>query len=199
MWIIAGLHNPERIYAGTRHNVGAEVVTLLARRYGARMRRGPRGVRCRVARIVADGVSAVLALPQTSMNVCGPPVRAALAYHKIHASELLVVHDDIDLPFGRLRLHEGRGHGGHNGVRSLIGALGTPGFWRLKVGVGRPPPGMNPADFVLARFFAEERQEVSLLLEDAVQAVEVFMNDRDRAVALAGGRRPGDEGRGPRG
>lgn len=192
MRMITGLHNPERKYSGTRHNVGAEVVALLARSNGARLRRGPRGVRCRVARITVGAAPALLALPQVSMNVCGPPVKAAARYHKVQACDLLVVHDDIDLPFGRLRLREGRGHGGHNGVRSVIGALGTNGFWRLKVGVGRPPPGIGPADFVLAPFFKEERREVSSMVEDAAQVVEAFMEDTDRAVALAGGRRPGD-------
>lgn len=199
MRVIVGLRNPERAYSGTRHNVGAEVVTLLTRRYGVRLRRGPRGVRCRLARVVIDGAPALLALPQTSMNVCGPPIRAALGYYKAEPSDLLVLHDDIDLPFGRLRLHEGRGHGGHNGVRSVMAALGTPGFWRLKVGVGRPPGRMNPADFVLSRFFKEERPEVSSMVEDAARVVEVFMNDPERAVALAGGRRPAIPGTGPEG
>lgn len=195
MRVIVGLHNPERAYAGTRHNVGAEVVTLLARRNGARFRRGPRGVRCRVARVVIESSQTLLVLPQTSMNVCGPPVRAAAAYYKADPSDLLVLHDDIDLPFGRLRLHEGRGHGGHNGVRSVMQALGTPGFWRLKVGVGRPPGRMNPADFVLSRFFAEERPEVLSMVQDAAVVVETFMEDPERAVALAGGRRPAEPGR----
>ena len=195
MRVIVGLHNPERAYSGTRHNVGAEVVALLARRNGGRFRRGPRGVRSRAASVVIDGAQALLALPQTSMNVCGPPVRATVAYHKIDSSDLMVVHDDIDLPFGRLRLHEGRGHGGHNGVRSVMQALGTPGFWRLKVGVGRPPGRMNPADFVLSRFFEEERPEVLSMVEDAAEVVEAFMSDPERAVALAGGRRPAEPGR----
>ena len=126
------------------------------------------------------------------MNVCGPAVRAALDYQKTHPSDLLVIHDDIDLPFGRLRLHEGRGHGGHNGVRSVIGALGTPAFWRLKLGVGRPPGGLDPAAFVLGRFSKGERREVDLLVDDAAGVVEVFVTDTDRAIALAGGRRPRD-------
>ena len=129
------------------------------------------------------------------MNVCGPPVRAAVAYYKADPSDLVVLHDDIDLPFGRLRLREGRGHGGHNGVRSVMQALGTPGFWRLKVGVGRPPGRMNPADFVLSRFFAEERPEVLSMVKDAAGVVEAFMEDPARAVALAGGRRPAEPGR----
>ena len=199
MRVIVGLHNPERAYSGTRHNIGAAVIALLATTNGARLRRGPRGVRCLMARGVVYGVPGLLALPQASMNVCGPSVRSAVAYYKAEPSDLLVLHDDIDLPFGRLRLHEGRGHGGHNGVRSVMQSLGTPGFWRLKVGVGRPPEGMNPANFVLSRFFREERSEVSSMVEDAARVVEVFMTDPERAVALAGGRRPANPGRTPGG
>lgn len=191
MQVVVGLHNPERAYSGTRHNVGAEVVDSLARSYGIRLRKGPRGVRCRLARVVMGDAPALLAVPQTSMNVCGAAVCATLRYYKVEPPDLLVLHDDIDLPFGRLRLHEGRGHGGHNGVRSVIGALRTPGFWRLKVGVGRPPPGMDPASFVLARFFEDERPEVASMVEDAARVVEAFMGDQGRAAALAGARRPG--------
>ncbi len=194
MRMIAGLRNPGRAYSGTRHNVGAEVVALVARSSGARLRKGPRGVRCRMARCIVGGVPGLLVLPQVFMNVCGPPLKAAARYYKVETSDLLVVHDDIDLPFGRLRLHRGRGHGGHNGVRSLIGAFDTKDFWRLKVGVGRPPSRMSPADFVLAPFLEEERQEVSLMAEDAARVVEVFMEDPDRAATLAGGRRPEGEG-----
>jgi PTH1 family peptidyl-tRNA hydrolase len=113
-------------------------------------------------------------------------------YYKANPSDLLVIHDDIDLPFGRLRLHEGRGHGGHNGVRSVIAAVGTRGFWRLKVGVGRPPGTMDPATFVLRRFAKAERPDIDLMVGDAAEVVEVFVTDPDRAVALAGGRRPPD-------
>ena len=192
MKVIVGLHNPEPAYAGTRHNVGAEVVEAVLRGRGVRLRRGPRRVRCRLAKVVIDSTAATLALPRTSMNVCGPAVRAVMDYYKANPSDLLVIHDDIDLPFGRLRLHEGRGHGGHNGVRSVIAAVGTRGFWRLKVGVGRPPGTMDPATFVLRRFAKAERPDIDLMVGDAAEVVEVFVTDPDRAVALAGGRRPPD-------
>lgn len=193
MRLIVGLHNPETVYRGTRHNVGAEVVTGLAGRHGASVRSGPRRSGSRTARIVVDGEPALAALPRASMNVCGPAVRRTLDYFHVDPSDLLVVHDDIDLPFGRLRLRRGRGHGGHNGVRSVIGALATPGFWRLKVGLGRPPAGMDPADFVLARFSRAERGEVDSMVGDAVAVVEAFIADPERAVALAGARRPGGD------
>ena len=188
--VIVGLHNPERLYEGTRHNVGAEVVRKLAEDQAGRLGKGPRRIRCATAKIIIDGRPAILALPLVSMNVCGPAVRTVIDYYKVPPDDLLVVHDDIDLPFGRLRLHKGRGHGGHNGVRSVISSLGTREFWRLKVGLGRPPGRMDPADFVLGRFTAKERVEIDLLVEDAAKVVEVYMEDPDRAITLAGGRRP---------
>ncbi|MDE0168441.1 MAG: aminoacyl-tRNA hydrolase [bacterium] len=188
--VIVGLHNPEPRYAGTRHNVGAEVVRALVEGQRVGFRRGPRGMKGETARLSIEERPAVLALPLLSMNVCGSAVRAVLSYYKVRPSQLLVVHDDIDLPFGRLRLHEGRGHGGHNGVRSVISDLGTRDFWRLKVGLGRPPGRMDPAAFVLGRFTREERTEVDHLIADAAGVVRTFMSDADRAVAQAAGRRP---------
>ena len=190
--VIVGLHNPEPRYAGTRHNVGAEVVRALADAHGAGFRGAPRRMRGKTARVTIDARPAVLVLPLLSMNVCGPAVRAVLDYYKVRPTGLLVVHDDIDLAFGRLRLQQGRGHGGHNGVRSVISSLGTRDFWRLKVGLGRPPSRMDPADYVLGRFTRDERTEADRLIVDATEVVEAFMRDTDRAVALAAGRRPRD-------
>ncbi len=192
MKVIVGLQNPEPAYAGTRHNVGSEVVQVLAGRHGGQMKRGPRRVRCRMVRVDLGTKPTLLAVPLLSMNVCGPAVEAALHYFKVPHQDLLVVHDDIDLPTGRLRLHEGRGHGGHNGVRSVISSLGTRGFWRLKIGLGRPPGRMDPADFVLGRFTRQERKEIDLLVEDAAEVVEAWMSDRDWATSLAAARRPPD-------
>lgn len=187
---IVGLHNPEPAYRGTRHNVGAEVVTTLANRSGTRLRRGPRRVRCRVAQVRIGTDPALLAVPTVSMNLSGPPVQGLIGYYKVAPENLLVVHDDIDLPFGRLRLRLSRGHGGHNGVRSIAASLGTPDFWRLKLGIGRPPGRMDPADYVLSRFSAGEREEIDHLVADAADVVEKFVTDRERAMELAGGRRP---------
>jgi PTH1 family peptidyl-tRNA hydrolase len=186
---IVGLHNPEPAYRGTRHNAGAEVIAALVKRSGTRLRRGPRQVRCRVAQVRIGPDPALLAVPTVSMNVSGPPVRGLIGYYKVAPEELLVIHDDIDLPFGRLRLRSGRGHGGHNGVRSIAGSLGTADFWRLKLGIGRPPGRMDPADYVLSRFSAGEREEVDHLVEDAADVVERFMTDPERAMELAGARR----------
>ena len=188
--VVVGLHNPEPAYRGTRHNVGAEVVSDLVRRSGVRLRRAPRRIRCRTATARLGTGTVLLALPSVSMNVSGPPVQQILSYFNVAPANLLVIHDDIDLPFGRLRLRSGRGHGGHNGVRSIVRSLGGTGFWRLKLGLGRPPGRMDPADYVLSRFRATEREEVDLLVADAADVVEKFLADPERAMELAGGRRP---------
>ena len=188
MKVIVGLRNPESAYVGTRHNIGAEVVDVLAERAGGRLKRGPLRVRADVARVTIDGHEALLALPRANMNVSGGPVRAILSYYKADVSDLLVLHDDLDLPYAKLRLHLGRGAGGHNGVRSVMSALGSREFWRLKIGLGRPPGRMDPAAFVLKRFSKTERQEMDLLVQDGADVVEAFMTDTDRAIQLAGQR-----------
>ena len=188
MKVIVGLRNPESAYVGTRHNIGAEVVDVLAERAGGRLKRGPMRVRADVARVAIDGHQALLALPRANMNVSGGPVRAILSYYKADVSDLLVLHDDLDLPYAKLRLHLGRGAGGHNGVRSVMSALGSREFWRLKIGLGRPPGRMDPAAFVLKRFSKTERQEMDLLVQDGADVVEAFMTDTDRAIQLAGQR-----------
>lgn len=192
MKAIIGLRNPESAYRGTRHNVGAEVVEVLATRLGRRLKRGPLRVRSDVATAKIDGRNVLLALPRASMNVSGGPVRAFLLYYKVEVADLLVIHDDLDLPYARLRLHEGRGAGGHNGVKSVMSALGSRQFWRLKIGLGRPPGRMDPAAYVLKRFSKAERVEMDLLVEDAADVVEAFMADANQAVQLAG-RRQGPE------
>ena len=187
---VVGLHNPEPAYLGTRHNVGAEVVAVLMRRSGVRLRRAPRRIRCRTATARLGTRAALLALPNAAMNVSGPPVQQLLAYYNVTPADLVVIHDDIDLPFGRLRLRSGRSHGGHNGVRSIVESLGSTGFWRLKLGLGRPPGRMDPAAYVLSRFSKAEREEVDMLVADAADVVEKFLVHPERAMELAGGRRP---------
>jgi peptidyl-tRNA hydrolase, PTH1 family len=190
MKVIVGLRNPERRFDGTRHNVGAEVVEAVAQRYGRSFRRGPRRVAVSVSHTTIEEVEVVLALPKVSMNISGPPVAGAVRYYRADPGDLLVVHDDIDLPFGRLRVHTGRGAGGHNGVRSIVEQIGSRDFTRLKVGVGRPPGRMDPAAFVLQRFDRDERPEIDRLVEDAADVVEAFVTDPERAVQMAGERRP---------
>jgi len=188
MKVVIGLRNPEPEYAGTRHNVGAEVVEILSDRWGAPLKRGPRRVRADIAAHSLDGEPVVIALLKSNMNVSGNPTRAVLDYYKAEPGDLLVLHDDIDLEFARLRLHHDRGAGGNNGVKSIIQSLGTREFWRLKIGVGRPPGSMDPAAFVLRRFSRAEREEVDILIRDAADVVEQWVSNPERAVQTAGER-----------
>lgn len=125
------------------------------------------------------------------MNESGRPVASVLAYFKIEPADLLVIHDDIDVPFGRMKLAFGGGNGGHNGLRSVETAIGTRDYARLKIGVGRPPSRIDPADFVLNTFSKTERAEIDFLLDDAADVVEVFVSDPERAQQQANSRRPG--------
>ncbi len=128
-----------------------------------------------MARFGTGAEGAVLALPTTGMNISGQAVSPLLRYFGVKLSELLILHDDIDLPFGKLRVQFGRGSGGHNGVDSVIGSLGSSGFWRLKLGVGRPPGSQDPADYVLRRFTVRERPLVDVMVSEAADALEIFV------------------------
>ena len=189
MLVVVGLRNPQPEYRGSRHNVGAEVVEMLGRRWGVRLRRGPLRARSELAQVRVRDRSVALSLPKSAMNVSGEAVAALLRYFGIGPESLLVCHDDIDLPFGRLRLQFGRGAGGHNGVESVVKALKTSDFHRLKVGVGRPPGKMDPAVFVLRLFTTQEREEVDLMIVDAADVVDRFVDDVETAVRMAGERR----------
>jgi PTH1 family peptidyl-tRNA hydrolase len=194
--LTVGLRNPGPDYAGTRHNVGEEAVRALAVQIDAAFKRAPRRIPAEVVQASVGDRSAVLALPMTFMNESGHAVRRLMKYYK--ADRLMLVHDDIDLPFGKLRLHFGRGTGGHNGVASVVRSLGDDGMWRLKVGVGRPPGRMDPADFVLRRFTKEERADMDLVVAEAADVLRSFGEEgEDPARQRAGeayGRFFGDRG-----
>ncbi len=177
MALVVGLRNPGPGYEGTRHNVGGDIVAALADRYGGKWKKARLGVRAEAAEVRVGSGKAVLARPRTFMNDSGQAIAPLLRYYRAGLDELLVVHDDIDLPFGKLRMQEGRGAGGHNGVASLIKSLRSPDFWRLKFGVGRPPGTQDPADYVLKRFSSSEQPEVDVLVQVAADVVEIYLAD----------------------
>ncbi|MGH8950607.1 MAG: aminoacyl-tRNA hydrolase [Acidimicrobiia bacterium] len=189
---VIGLRNPGVDYEGTRHNSGYEVLARVLERAGEKLGRAPSRVRAQVTTIGAGDDRVLYAVPMTYMNESGRAVRSLLDYFDLSPASVLVVHDDIDLPFGRLRLQVGGGSGGNNGVRSIESALGTKDFNRLKLGVGRPPGQMDAADFVLRPFTKAERPEVALMVEDAADVVELWPTDPARAQELAAlrGREP---------
>ena len=179
-WLIAGLGNPGPEYAGNRHNAGFMVADLLAERTGARFKRDRS--RAAVASGRLAGFPVTLAKPMTFMNLSGRPVATLRTFYKIPPERIVVVHDELDLPFGALRLKQGGGDNGHNGLRSVTAALGTRDYFRVRVGIGRPAGRMDPADFVLHDFSAAERKLVPDVLERAADATEVLMR---RGLAAA--------------
>jgi PTH1 family peptidyl-tRNA hydrolase len=183
--LIVGLRNPGPRYDGTRHNVGAEVVIAAAPE--TKFKRARLGIRADVAEMRLDDVRTVLALPRTFMNECGQAIAPLIRYERIDGDRMLVVHDDIDLPFGKLRVQLGGGAGGHNGIRSLVGSLDTKEFWRLKVGVGRPPSRVDSADFVLGRFAKIERSAIDDTIARGVNVLDTFARDGGEAARQIAG------------
>jgi peptidyl-tRNA hydrolase, PTH1 family len=170
MWLVVGLGNPGREYAGNRHNVGFEIVAELAARAKAPPLREKFGAELGEATIRGEKV--LLCKPMEFMNVSGQPVARVAGFWKIAPEQIVVVHDDLDLPFGRLKLGAGGGHGGNNGVRSLIADLGTADFLRVRFGIGRPPAGRDGADYVLSDFSRAEQKELPDRRIEAADAVE---------------------------
>lgn len=180
-WLVAGLGNPGPGYAGNRHNVGQMVLDELARRLGAGFKTHKANALIAEGRPSAGsgtaslgGPKLVLAKPGSFMNVSGKPVAALAKFFSIEPDHLIVVHDELDLPFDTVRLKLGGGAGGHNGVRDIINALGAD-FIRVRVGVGRPPGRQDAADFVLKDFSSTERAVLPNLVTDAADAVEAIV------------------------
>ncbi|MGH2454587.1 MAG: aminoacyl-tRNA hydrolase [bacterium] len=172
MKLIVGLGNPGRRYRETPHNAGARVVDALARRHGVTL---DQEGWADVGAVRLDGRRALLARPQTYVNVSGTAVADLRRRHRVPLADLLVIFDDLDLPVGQVRLRAQGGHGGHNGIRSIIEALGERTFPRVRIGIGRPPEGVDPAEYVLSRFAREEATAVDDAVERAADAVEVFI------------------------
>ena len=181
MKLVVGLGNPGERYAETRHNIGFMVASLAAGRAGIALKRqGYQGI-YGVGRLV--GEEATVLLPQTFMNRSGGSVAPACQSLGVTPGDLIIIHDEIDLPFGALRVKVGGGHGGHNGLRSIIGAFGHGDFIRLRLGVGRPPSGGDVANYVLNRFAPVERQVLPEFLDQGVAAVEAILT-RGTAAAM---------------
>ncbi len=172
-WLVAGLGNPVPQYAGNRHNVGFMVADLLAARIGTGFRRDRSRVQAASGRLA--GLPVIVAKPTSFMNLAGPPLAAVAAFYKIPPDQIVAVHDELDLPFATIRLKLGGGDGGHNGLRSVTRALGTRDYYRVRVGIGRPPGRQDPADFVLRDFAPAERKEMPLVLERSADAVEALL------------------------
>jgi peptidyl-tRNA hydrolase, PTH1 family len=175
-WLVVGLGNPGPQYAGNRHNVGAMVLDALAGDLGLRFGRHKARADVAEGRMPPlggrPGPRVVLAKPASYMNESGGPVSGLVRFFRVPAARLLVVHDELDIPFGELRLKLGGGEGGHNGLRSISQSIGSKDYCRLRFGIGRPPGRMDAADYVLKDFAGAERKELGVLLAEAVDAVQ---------------------------
>jgi PTH1 family peptidyl-tRNA hydrolase len=176
-WLVVGLGNPGPGYAGHRHNVGQMALAELAHRVSATFKSHKANASVAEARLSPGGPKLILAKPHSFMNLSGGPVAALLRFYDLDASRLIVVHDELDIPFDTIRLKSGGGHGGHNGVRDIAAAIGTPDFVRVRIGIGRPPGRQDAADFVLKPFTGAEREVLPSLLSDAVDATELVITD----------------------
>ncbi|KAK1371969.1 Peptidyl-tRNA hydrolase, chloroplastic [Heracleum sosnowskyi] len=173
-WLIVGLGNPGKKYNGTRHNVGFEMVDAIAESEGISM--SAVSFKALYGKGLIGNVPVMLAKPQTFMNVSGESVGAIVSYYKIPAQQVLVIYDDLDLPFAKLRLLPKGGHGGHNGMKSIMSHLkGTRDFPRLRIGIGRPPGKMDPANFVLRPFTKKECEELDFTFQTGIEAMRILL------------------------
>ena len=172
--LVVGLGNPGPQYAKTRHNIGFMVADLLAARMGDQFKVHKRsGAEVATGRLAHRPV--VLAKPRTYMNESGRQVGPLAKFYSVQPADIIVIHDELDIDFGRIRLKLGGGEGGHNGLRSVANALGTKDFQRVRVGIGRPPGRKDPAAYVLEPFSAAERREVPAICEQAADAAELLI------------------------
>lgn len=176
-WLVVGLGNPGNQYAKNRHNIGQMIVDELANRLDARFVQHKANAVVAEGRIVMGGDKVILAKSNGYMNTSGGPVSGLAKYFGVPTERIIVVHDELDIPFDRLKLKQGGGHGGHNGLRDIAKALNTPDFLRVRVGIGRPPGRQDPADFVLSDFNASEREQLPVLIGDAADAVTLIVRE----------------------
>jgi peptidyl-tRNA hydrolase, PTH1 family len=183
VWLVVGLGNPGPAYAGHRHNIGYLVNDELARRLGGRWKSHKTGradvVEGRLpgAGNSMGGPRLVLGRPRTYMNETGGPVKALATFYKVQPDHLVVIHDELDIPFDTMRVKLGGGDNGHNGLKSLRGSLGTGDFYRIRVGIGRPPGRQDVADFVLSNYSSTERKVLPFQLDTAADAVESLVSE----------------------
>ena len=173
-WIVIGLGNPGPEYERTRHNIGAMVINQLAIENGAKF--SNHKSRANVAQFKIAGTSVVAATLRCYMNESGGPTKSLTDYFKVKSDHLIVVHDELDIPFQEIRLKQGGGDNGHNGLKSITGVMG-PEYFRIRMGIGRPIGRQDPADFVLKPFSADERKDLPNFVENGANAIESLISD----------------------
>lgn len=174
-WLIVGLGNPGDEYAKTRHNIGAMVVESWAKDLGWKLTRSKKA-QANVAEGRVGGDKIILVFPQTYMNLSGAAVKALMLFYKIEADHVIVLHDELDIPFESIRMKLGGGDNGHNGLKSIRSAIGHGDWLRVRLGIGRPPGQQDPAAFVLKAFASAEAKQLPVFLSRSIEAVETLMS-----------------------
>lgn len=175
-WLVVGLGNPGPTYERTRHNIGAIVIDELAQRFTSPLKRHKRAL-AEVAEIKIGEHKVVIAKPLSYMNESGGPVKALASFYKVPLEQIIVLHDELDIPLGTIRLKLGGGDNGHNGLKSIRGAFGRGEWHRVRLGIGRPPGNQDPSDFVLKPFSSTENVEVAVLRENGAEATQKLITD----------------------
>jgi peptidyl-tRNA hydrolase, PTH1 family len=178
-WLVIGLGNPGPDYAATRHNVGQMALSILAQRIGSTF--SAHKTRAEVAEgrlgVGIDAPRLILARPRSYMNESGGPAAQLRDFYKVDLDHIIVLHDELDIPFAALRVKQGGGDNGHNGLKSLSKSLGGPEYFRVRIGIGRPPGQQDPAAFVLKPFASTERKELPELIDRSADAVETLIRE----------------------
>jgi peptidyl-tRNA hydrolase, PTH1 family len=181
LWLVVGLGNPGPTYAGHRHNIGYLVTDELARRIGSPFKAHKQGraevVEGRLGAPGTPGPRVVLVRPRCYMNEVGGPTKALASFYKVPADHVVAIHDELDIAFDTMRVKKGGGDNGHNGLKSIRGSLGTGDFYRVRVGIGRPPGRQDPADFVLSNYSTAERKVLPFQVDTAADAVESLLTE----------------------
>jgi len=186
--LVVGLWNPQEKYSKTRHNIGADILNHFVEKNKLNFKVDKSGS-FKITNYQIDEFQLDVVLPLVSMNNSGDALKSYFRYNNVNTEKILIIHDDIDLAFGRLRIKNATSDGGHNGIKSIDKTIGTNEYFRLKVGVGRPPSGIDPAKFVLSKFFPNEHEEVEFIIEDSIDIIKEFVVDKKSAIKSASERR----------
>ena len=187
-FVLVGLWNPQPKYINTRHNIGADILFSYCQKKNIEFELDSSGSFQSIKYEAGNNIVNLL-IPMTSMNKSGQGLKAFLISTEIKDYELVVVHDDIDLAFGRFRIKKGSSDGGHNGIKSIDSSLGHNNYWRLKIGLGRPPSSLDPAEFVLSKFNNDEMEEVEFIIEDSMEIIDTFLENSENGIKKASERR----------
>ena len=187
-FLIAGLGNPGTRYANTRHNAGTDLINLFLEKNSLELKEN-KSIKGEISSLKILDVEVFFLIPNIFMNHSGKSLKPTIKKLNLPLNKVLIIHDDLDLPSGTCKLKDGGGDGGHNGIKSINYIINATDYFRLRIGVGRPPSGIDPAEYVLSRFLSDEIEEIKFLVEDAIDIVKVFPKDKEMAIKQASERR----------